>query len=172
MKAKTLLAAYLAATTMLASLSSFAHNDTNQNDDLKHAIALEILIELAEHGGRVLDEDNTTVLENNRAVKKVMNALKDKAREMKKKGGEETGSTPAQAASSDTFVPDTRSSLSLSSDSARLPAAGHHRHEGNHGSSTLHSDAIEPEAFVEGETSPAEGEALECFSSYWLRRRG
>lgn len=50
----------------------------------KRAVALEILIELARRGGRILDSDNAVQMENDKAVKKVMSALKDKARELKK----------------------------------------------------------------------------------------
>lgn len=57
-----------------------------ENYESKHTIALEVLIELARVGGRIRDVDNTTVLDNRMALKKVMNALKDKSREIKKKG--------------------------------------------------------------------------------------
>ena len=57
-----------------------------QTDDAKHGIALEILVELARIGGRIRDTDNQTPLNNQQALKKIMVALKDKAREMKRKG--------------------------------------------------------------------------------------
>ena len=143
--------------------SSINTGSKNKNDELKQAIAMEILIELAQHGGRVLDEDNVTVLDNHRAVKKIMNALKDKAREMKKKGGEDTSSSNGQA--SDAFVPDLTSSQS----SSAQPSAAFGGHHNNTAHSTIpHQEAIEPE----DPSAPAEGGALECFSSYWLRRRG
>lgn len=143
--------------------SSINTGSKNKNDELKQAIAMEILIELAQHGGRVLDEDNVTVLDNHRAVKKIMNALKDKAREMKKKGGEDTSSSNGPA--SEAFVPDLTSSQS----SSAQPSAAFGGHHNNTAHSTIpHQEAIEPE----DPSAPAEGEALECFSSYWLRRRG
>lgn len=51
----------------------YANIDTGSktgNDELKHAIALDILTKVAENGGRVLDEDNVTVLDNARPSKK------------------------------------------------------------------------------------------------------
>ena len=58
----------------------------SQADEAKHAIAFEILIELACIGGRIRDVDNQTPLNNAQALKKIMISLKDKAREMKRKG--------------------------------------------------------------------------------------
>ena len=126
-----------------------------QNDDFKQCIAFEILIKLAEHGGRILDEDNKTFLENSKAVKKVMGALKDKAREMKKKGGDEDITVDTQPIP---LFPETASSTSVPR-AASMPA------------SALHEEAIEPEAFNGSGASPGEGEALSYFSRYWLRRR-
>lgn len=142
--------------------SSINTGNKSRNDDLKQSVAMEILIQLAEHGGRVLDEDNVTVLDNPRAVKKVMNALKDKAREMRKRGGNET-SGPNEASAPDATVPDPSSSRS----SASIPVVVA-------GTKPMPQEVIElePKAFVEGGVTPEEGEALESFASYWLRKRG
>ena len=73
----------------------------SRTDDAKHAIALEILIALARIGGRIRDVDNQTPLDNQKALKKVMTALKDKAREMKRKGIDGAPPTLERAESGD-----------------------------------------------------------------------
>ena len=135
--------------------SNIDTGNKKRNDDMKHAIAFEILIELARKGGRILDEDNETVLGNEKALKKVMNALKDSGRAMKKRG-EDRESPVDQLVP---FFPDHVSS---------------HRVSSNRGGALLDSpraDTIEPESYFDGHGSPSEGDALHYFSSYWLRRR-
>lgn len=135
--------------------ASINTGNKNRNDELKHAIALDVLIKLAEKGGRVLDEDNVTILDNNKAVKKVMNALKDKAREMKRRESEE--SLPPQPIPS--FSLD--EAVGCFSHEIR-PSAVASRPRGSA------EEKVEPAAFAKGEPTPSEREALDEFSSYWF----
>ena len=87
-----------------------------------------------------------------------MNALKDKAREMKKKGGDDRLVVDEQEESLNNAAP----AVQNDNHGAQVLRA-----EANSGP---HSESVEPEPLDQGEPLPDEGEALRRFSSYWLRR--